>query len=172
MTPGGLKPYQDLGAEQVPEAAYAADFTLLDKYQGFSAELLRLALVGIAAFGFLLEQFSIASIAGPARILAAAAMVLLTVSAGFALGHRYLSSDGMFHHLRLLRLAQRLKATTEARAVAVLNQVSTLDRARRGSRYQLSGYCLGLSSLFLLLGTVALAAFIVVLLVTAPELKK
>lgn len=161
MTP--QKP-EDLGTATLPEAAYAADFALLDKYQGFSTELLRLALLGVAVFGFLLEQFGVAWIPTGGRVLATAALVLLTLSAGFALAHRYLSSDGMFHHLRLLRLAQRAQTK-------VVEAMAEGDRARRGLQYRLSGYSLGLSALALLLGVIALVAFLVVLMMGAPELK-
>lgn len=160
MTP--QKP-EDLGTAPLAEAAYAADFALLDRYQGFSKELLRIALLGVAVFGFLLEQFGLAWISPSGRVLATGSLVLLTLSAGFALAHRYLSSDGMFHHLRLLRLAQRTKTKdTEAKADA--------DRARRGFQYQLSGYAIGLSALTLLLGVIGLVAFLIVLLMGAPAL--
>lgn len=161
MTP--TKP-EDLGTAALDEKAYAADFALLDRYQGFSAELLRIALVAVAAFGFLLEQFGLAWIPSGGRIVAIGSLVLLTLSAGFALAHRYLSSDGMFHHLRLLRLAQRPKTPQT-------EQKAGVDREQRALRYQLSGYALGLSSVALLLGVGLLAAFLVVLLVNTPELK-
>src|SRR5258707_1319352 len=82
----------------------ATELALLDKYQAFSAELLRIALLGIAVFGVMLERFQIASLDATLRVSACVSMVLLVGSSGFALGHRYLSSDGMFHHLRLLRM--------------------------------------------------------------------
>lgn len=162
-------PFGDLGTIAIPEAVVASDFALMDKYQGFSAELLRLALIGIGAFGFLLEQFTINSLAPSARIAAGCSMALLAISAGFALGHRYMSSDGMFHHLRLLRIALRLGDRIPQAAREKLEQLSDKDRSRRGDRYRVSGYCLGAASISLLLGAIALATFIVVLLGTAPS---
>ena len=89
------------------ETTYKHHFELLDRYQAFSAEVLRLSLATIAAFGFFLgiehgEGLTIAhqmvSHTGP-RWLIGSGLVALVISAAAALAHRYVSADAMYYIL-------------------------------------------------------------------------
>lgn len=52
-------PARILADIQFGDDSFKAGFELTDKYQAFSAELLRLALLGIAGYGFLLSQIAV-----------------------------------------------------------------------------------------------------------------
>jgi hypothetical protein len=94
----------------VPESAYRADFELLDRYQSFSAEILRLSLAGLAAIGFLLSldskaigQAKIASLLVdpiPRYFLFVATAMFVAASAA-ALAHRGFSSESMHYQLKI-----------------------------------------------------------------------
>ena len=46
-----------LGQQEVDENRYKPDLELMDRYTAFSAELVRLSLLGIAGLGFYLKEF-------------------------------------------------------------------------------------------------------------------
>src|SRR5437016_9967 len=50
------EPAKSLGLVELPKGAIDTDFAISERYQSFSGELLRLALLGIAGIGFLLVQ--------------------------------------------------------------------------------------------------------------------
>ncbi len=88
-----------------PSENYDTDFALLDRYQAFSAEILRLSLAGFAAVGLFLN-INAKDAAGGAiakavlyglgsRIFLVTTLILLALSAAAALAHRYFSSDSM-----------------------------------------------------------------------------
>jgi Ca2+/Na+ antiporter len=166
-----MEKFDDLGLISLEEELYRADISLLEHYHHFSAELLRLALVGVASFGFLLQQFQIGLMSRTARLAALVAMILLVLSGASSLAHRFLSSDGMFHHIRLLRLCRLAKKTQDAAAQQAVEALSKQDRETRARRYKTANFYLGLSSVLLALGIVALATCMIVLLLHPPPLR-
>ncbi len=100
---------------------YEADFTVVDKYQSFSAEILRLSLLGIAGYGFLIanivlkaphERAFLAEFSKPETVwVLIIGTVALGLSAATALGHRYFATDCITHFVRGLR-AERHKLST------------------------------------------------------------
>lgn len=119
------------GLIQIPERTFEHDLTVGDRYQKFSAEILRLALFGIAAVGFLLINFLFgASDKAPEmfgivkktlansdfRFYVFASLYLFGFSAGLALLHRYFASDGAAYHLKYLRLREKLRIAKQTNA--------------------------------------------------------
>jgi len=141
------------------------DFELLDRYQAFSAEILRLALLGITGLGFLFTAVTVkdSTITGLKPLLAAgftnvaltAALVLLGLAAAAALGHRYWSADSMACHIHLLRL----RAAGKGRDGEAL-----LERKARDRDLRLSSISILCASALLALGAAALAAAFVSIL--------
>ncbi|HVE83328.1 MAG TPA: hypothetical protein VND93_10795 [Myxococcales bacterium] len=152
---------QDLGLVQIEEDLYKADLALLDRYQGFSAEVLRLSLVGVAVFGFLLQQFDLRAMAPETRWAAGISIGALVLSAALSLAHRYFSSDGMFHHLHLLRVC--LLASSKG-VEAAAGRFSENDREMRAKQYKRAWAALGVSSAMLAVGVVALAVCLLTVL--------
>jgi len=141
-------PERYLSEIPVPKEAYEVDLAVLDRYQSFSAELLRLALLVLAGYGFLITNVGKASDSrvffepsGASRYVLAVGAVSLAVSAMCALGHRYFSTDSLTHHVRRLRLQRRLAEEPEdtaerTRLEKVIHQESVslsqdLERCRR-----------------------------------------
>jgi hypothetical protein len=75
------------------EREYRAELELVDRYQAFVAELLRLSLAGIAVFGFLYE-YLISSTNVLANVLAAFGVLMFGISAASALVFRFFASEG------------------------------------------------------------------------------
>ena len=96
----------------IPEDRYRHDLALHDRFQSFGAELLRIASLGLAAFGFVLVTKSsdkapaiLAITASPTlKCIIALSPIFFGLSIAFALAHRFLASDGMFHHFRAIKL--------------------------------------------------------------------
>lgn len=103
----------------IQEDNYKVDFIILEKYQSFSSEILRLSLLGLTIYGFLITNviFKITDsqkkyiLIGPFsdnKLLLFVGAILLILTALLALGHRYFSTDCMTHFIRGFRLRQRL----------------------------------------------------------------
>ena len=138
------------GTAPIDEDRYKGDFELLDRYQKFSEELLRLSLGGIAVVGFFIEKCK-DEIVRSSKWTIIVALVGLALSAMGALVHRYYSADGMFHHLRAIR----------ANALA---DKENADVKARNRRYWVSGWGLIASWVSLVIGAVGLgAAFVSIL---------
>ena len=86
---------------EIDEPKYKPDIELLDRYQRFSSEILKLSLLGIAIFGSLvkIDIFNLKE----ASIFIALAIVCFGFSSGSALAHRFYSTKGFFYHIRFIR---------------------------------------------------------------------
>ena len=109
--------------DELVEAKYKAELDLVDRYQSFTAELLRLSLLGIAVFGFLYEKIfkgidPQTTNLGAAKFLAAAGVFMFGFSAAGALLFRYLATEGARFYIEALRL----KSKDASRAQESLNK--------------------------------------------------
>ena len=144
-----------MGNVEVSDKTYPNDVIISDRYQKFSAELLRLSLLGIAGIGFLVVNILLKDESGQIvkdnsfMGFLSASLVFLGLSAASALLHRWLSTDSLAEHLMLIRLEKR-KAEGD---VERINKA----RAKRKRQFKLSGLTLLFSSLFLWLGAVCLS---------------
>ena len=126
---------------QIPEHSFEHDLAVNDRRQKFASEILRLALIGIVAVGFLLlnflfgasdkapEAFGIAKKTlanSDFRFYIFASFYLFAFSAGIALLQRYFAADGNAYHLKYLRLREKAtEPTTE-------NVSHLIPHSRRG----------------------------------------
>jgi hypothetical protein len=83
------------------------DFNLLERYQGVSAEFVRIALLGIGAVGLLYtlepgKQPAGLAALGP-RICFGVAVFVLGVAAACGIFHRYFSTDAMAYQIKIDR---------------------------------------------------------------------
>lgn len=90
-------PARTLADIKLDDNVFKADFEITDKYQAFSAELLRLALLGIAGYGFLLSQLAIVN-GNPSlffkaildqTVILGLGVSCLGIATGTALAHRF-----------------------------------------------------------------------------------
>jgi hypothetical protein len=117
------KPTGTLGEIQIE--ALKHDLDLHDRYQGFSAEILRISLLGITAIGFLIANvllvlspkengaqttrtINLAAIAPePFKLFASLSLISFGLASAASLSHRYFAADAMACHLRAVRLFKR-----------------------------------------------------------------
>jgi len=158
---------------EVPEARYKSDLELHDRFQDFSAELLKLALAGIAVFGIILSLLGKNDTTKPVQDslrscsffwLSTFCLIFLGVSVACALIHRFMASDGMYHHLRAIKLLILL----EERAVnpqflfqekeETIRLAVSSDEKFRTSKFTTSEHFLQASAIFLVAGSLLLGA--------------
>ena len=159
------EPVKDyLGIQRIPGEFYEADLELLDRYQAFSAEIVRVALLGLAVLGFFLDKLrQLAPASSPSgtliRDLLAIGAVLLAGAAAAGLLHRFYSSDGIYFHLRAVRgyLLANQQQTDQVRR----------DGYRCGRRYRLSDRWLQIAEYLVAAGGLLVGVALGVLLVFA-----
>jgi hypothetical protein len=170
-----------LAAVPVPESEYKADLALLDRFQGVSAEIIRLSLLGIGVLGFVLKGIIDAkptptwlkdSCLG---ILVCVGALLFALSSFAGLLHRYLSADGFYYHIKDIRVrgsralaegtlegSGRTRAAVASQAVSARSNregaMATAAADMRNWRYEYSGYLLFAASILLGIGGLFLAA--------------
>jgi hypothetical protein len=122
---------------ELGETNYKAELELVDRYQSFTAELLRLSLLGIAVFGFLYEKIfkgidpqKFYTNIGVAKNLAAAGVLMFGISAAGALTFRYFATEGIRFYIEALRL----KKEDDDRAQKSLNRRYRQIRICRGAK--------------------------------------
>jgi hypothetical protein len=135
------------------EPKFADHLAILDRYQSFSAEILRLALLAIGVVGFLVTNASktdglIQLTSSGVRAAMSVSLATLALASTLALSHRYWSTESMAAHLRLLHLrSQKPENETAMRA----------ERSARQQAFAISAFSIGGASALLALGALALA---------------
>lgn len=144
---------------QIPEDRYRSDLELHDRYLGFSSELLRMALASIAAIGAIIGLLShdgdiSRHVTAPTFVYpATGALITLVSAAGCALLHRYLASDGMYHHFRAIKLLILSEALDHSSLEYEARRCSAeKSEKRRNLRFWLAGWLMLCSGLLLIAG--------------------
>jgi hypothetical protein len=112
-------PEKYLSGLPLAKDTYEIDLAVLDRYQAFSAEVLRMALLGLAGYGFLIANVLLraperltSGLSSPRYALMIGALSL-ALCAMCALGHRFYSTDALTHYVRRLRARKRLDESAE-----------------------------------------------------------
>ncbi|HEV7844106.1 MAG TPA: hypothetical protein VGO69_10450 [Pyrinomonadaceae bacterium] len=153
---------------KLDEGTMKCDFQLTDKYQGYSSELLRLPLLGIGVFGFLLkENFINAGSNGAIKFMLSFSAVCFALAAALALFHRYVSTDSIATHIRYLRLEKSIDPKTsifDEKDKRYLLQERYKERVYWRRDLKLSDWSLKSSAILLGLGASCLAFALILIL--------
>jgi hypothetical protein len=109
-------PARKLSDITLPEDTYKADFQLTDRYQAFSTELIRLSLLGIAGYGFLIANVvlktdqNLNKLASQSWMLGAG-VIFLGLSTALALAYRFFSTGCLAYQISILRTLTRLDSS-------------------------------------------------------------
>jgi hypothetical protein len=150
---------------EIKVEAFEQDVLVSDRQQAFSAELLRLALLGIGGVGYVASRVLLSSgtasevalrMSNEAKWLVLLAAASFGFSSASALGLRYFSSDLIASQLRIVRLRIRGGADDLRHAQR--------EEARRNRRLKLIRPLLLFSSAALTLGAGTFIAFLFVVL--------
>jgi hypothetical protein len=149
---------------QIKVEAFEQDVAVNDRHQSFSAELLRLSLLGVGGVGYIAaNSLSERGLHGTglqmgttAKWLVLFAAVTFGLSAGSALSLRYISSDLLAFQLRIVRL--------QLRGGPGDLSIAEAEEARRNRRLKVTRPLLVASSAFLALGAAIFIAFLFMIL--------
>jgi len=148
------------------ESEYKADFDIASKFQSFSSEILKLSLLGIGLFGFILSHCGNEN-GVRAQLLSQtltyeryvqATLVLFGLASACALLHGFLSTKCLGYQIHILRLLKRQDSTewTDDEKKSSRHEVVKLQRSQR--RILAAGiHSLGLACLFLGVGGLAIS---------------
>lgn len=171
----------------IDEKQYKAELELLDRFHIFSAELLRLSLIGIAVFGFLYEKlFSRIDERFPhlnfflsPKWASGISVLLFSISAAIALAHRYFSTDAAGFYVHSLRIEFKLLELQKNNNEEALQKKSLLEdelkcwMKRRGKWLTICSWLKFFSALLLALGALLMgyAFFRLLIMQVAPFIK-
>jgi hypothetical protein len=153
-----VKHMASAGLVTLDQRTFEYDLAISERYQAFSAELLRLALFGIGGIGFLLLKLDpgttdhlsiIRQNLASLRPFLYVSLVSFGVCCAAAVAHRFASADGLAFHLKLLRLLQGGYTESHEKVVR--------ERRGRKHRWGSATWLLGIASCALAGGTGTLA---------------
>jgi hypothetical protein len=148
-----------LGLVPLPSSTIEHDFVVLGKFQEYSAELLRLALIGVSAVGVVVSQTLLGkkqetevalTTLSHVRWWLIVALALFCLSSFGALWHRFAASDSMAWHLEETRRAARADESDATE--------HNLARVMRRRRFRDSQWALKIAAVSLAGGAAALAS--------------
>ena len=168
----------NLGNVVIDENRIKPDFQILEKYQNFSSEILRLSLIGVGAYAFLFKEIfakkpeeakplvELVQKSPLNKYLIVAGIIFFAMAAACTLVHRYYSSDLMAFHIRYLRIKKYISDAHEI-FEETPKGTATLEEAReekedRDVILQLCEFMIACSAIFLGLGVVCTAVALVV----------
>lgn len=137
---------------KLAEGQYKAETDLVERYQTFVAEILRIAVLGIGAFGFFFKDwFAISDRPTCVKVMAAGGVLLFGISAACAIIFRFFATEGLRYYIDALRF---MEAGKSERA-----QMSLGTRESRLSvciwSKALAALCLGVGGILVALSMIA-----------------
>lgn len=164
---------------EIHEERYRADMELHDRFQSFSAELLKLSLAGIGVTGFFIANISkekslFSNIINSARfrLSISLSVLMFALAVGFSLLHRFLASDGMYHHLRAIKhliikeeLPDHKDLESDPLVPGKLDNEANKDEDVRNQKFKWSERFLYISAGSLLLAATLLGVSFIILMI-------
>lgn len=95
----------------IPESAWKADFDIVDRYQCLGNELMRIALLGLAGFGFLIKEIlpKDKPLAESCSLLMLIASLFIIACIACVLFHRFKSTECLYCQILIMRSLKRLE---------------------------------------------------------------
>jgi hypothetical protein len=107
------QPAKHLSDVDIPDASWKPDFDITDRYQSYANELMRLSILGIAGYGFLIKEIymspnrHIFNLRNQENYLLFGA-IFLGLSLSFVLAHRFYSTQCLYYQIVIMRSLKRL----------------------------------------------------------------
>ena len=143
----GRLPAKDLTDIELKQDVYNPDFQIGEKYSSYSTEIIRLSLVGIAGYGFLISNILMKVIAIPNNdfklpisnfVIAIIGVISLGFSLALSLYHRFNITSCLYDQILISRSLLRLKNPNwsqeekehEKRILAAVRECQKIDAKR------------------------------------------
>jgi hypothetical protein len=145
---------RQLGHCSLPERTIEHDFAIQERYQAFSAELLRISLLGLGVIGIgaskvlFPEGATSFDLTDPVRLGIVISLAGFAASAGAALVHRYASVDSLSWHIQSMRRDVR-NADTDANQAENERRLRYKQFVRARNALRFSATSLGIAAVAL-----------------------
>lgn len=98
----------------IPEASWKADFDVVERYQSFANEMMRISLLGIAGYGFLIKEICMKdrqfySMLQVLKSSFGIGAICFLVTLIFSLAHRFTSTACLYYQVQIMRGLKRLE---------------------------------------------------------------
>jgi hypothetical protein len=99
---------------EIQDSTWKPDFDLVDRYQSFANELMRIALLGIAGYGFLIKEICLKNdkympMLADFKYHICIGIIFLILSLALILTHRFLSTSCLYRQILIMRSLKRLE---------------------------------------------------------------
>ena len=106
-------PAKSLCDVDIPDASWKPDFDVADRYQNFANELMRISLLGIAGYGFLIKEVCMKDprflhMLNDFGIYLIIGAISLVLSLMLVLTHRFFSTSCLYYQIMIMRSLKRL----------------------------------------------------------------
>lgn len=101
---------------EIPDSSWKADFDIVERYQSFANEMMRISLLGIAGYGFLIKEICMKdprfySLLQVLKSTVGIGASCLLISLGLSLAHRFFSTNCLYYQVQIMRGLKRLENT-------------------------------------------------------------
>jgi hypothetical protein len=108
----GRTPAKLLSDVEIPDSCWKPDFDVVDRYQSFANELMRISLLGIAGYGFLIKEVAMRDslllhMLADFKIYLVLGAGCLVLSLSFVLAHRFYSTCCLYNQIMIMRSLKR-----------------------------------------------------------------
>ncbi|MFM9948404.1 MAG: hypothetical protein ACKV1O_10740 [Saprospiraceae bacterium] len=98
---------------EIPDSSWKPDFDIVDRYQSIANEMMRISLLGIAGYGFLIKEICMKdpkfySLLHVLKSTVGIGSVCLLVCLAFSLAHRFFSTSCLYYQVQIMRGLKRL----------------------------------------------------------------
>jgi len=105
---------RSLADVNIPDEVWKPDFDIIDRYQSFANELMRIDLLAMGGFGFLIKDIVLEKsnkLTSTCISLMIIALVCIILSLTAVLCHRFLSTSCLYYQVVIMRSLKRLENT-------------------------------------------------------------
>lgn len=98
----------------IPDESWKPDFDVVDRYQSLANEIMRVSLLGIAGYGFLIKECcmkddNLKQTLHAYSFILITGIILLGLSLVCVLFYRFYSTDCLYHQILIMRSLKRLE---------------------------------------------------------------
>lgn len=96
----------------IPDEVWKPDFDIVDRYQSFANELMRIDLLAIGGFGFLIKDVVLEKsnkLTSTCVYIMVVALICIVLSLAAVLCHRFFSTSCLYYQVLIMRSLKRLE---------------------------------------------------------------
>ena len=151
-------PAKSIADLQLDDKIYSADLAISDRFQALSKELVRISVLGLGVYGFLIKEVHAGSILPTHPYIVISGLASFAVCASGALLHSFFSNQCLGYQLVISRYFGRLEGDRwdDGMKEKFREEIKLQQRSQR-SMLIVGNYCLLVATVALIFGAVLVA---------------